>query len=260
MFEKMRWRLYQHFGHYTEKFINKGPHNVLQKKHLLVACMPKSGSTFLTTILSNLNDFKRVHLVPQYGQREQELDVLKLISCDGYNYVAQHHLRNSQLTQELLEKFDVKLIVLVRNLYDITVSIRDHLRNESIIAPMGYLLPSMTSWPNEQLEEFIVDLVIPWYFNFYVGWQECSHKLILTYEELAATPNTVIEKISKHYNLGISKGEINSSLDKSNSAQTRKNVAKVGRGEHLSDYCKQRINHMAKYYKDTDFSLIGLLN
>jgi hypothetical protein len=241
-----------------DKFISRGHHNVLRKKHLLVACMPKSGSTFLTTILSNINDFRRVHLVPQYGYREQELDVLKLVLCDRYNYVAQHHVRSSQITQDLLKKFDVKLIVLVRNLYDITVSIRDHLRNESIIAPMGYVSPDMTSWSDEQLEEFIVDLIMPWYFNFYVGWQECSNKLILTYEELAATPGTVIEKINKHYNLGITDGEINIAIESAYSADTRKNVAKVGRGEHLSEYCKQRINHMAKYYTGIDFSLIGL--
>lgn len=45
---------------------------------VLVACMPKSGSTYLSGAIEALPGFIRAHLVPGYGRREQELCIEKL--------------------------------------------------------------------------------------------------------------------------------------------------------------------------------------
>ena len=233
-------------------------HNESRKRHLLVACMPKSGSTYLTTMLSSLDGFRNVSLVPSYGRREQELDTLALMSSDEYDYSAQHHVRYSEETHNLMYRFGVKPVVLVRNIFDVVFSIRDHVRKESVVGPAGYVFPHMTNWPDEKLEEFIVDICIPWDFNFFLTWQECQNKCLITYEALLADPFVTIDKINKHFLLNLSEKEIGRAIDVANGKPTRKNIGNAGRGEQLNDYCKQRIQLMANYYSGVDFSLIGI--
>lgn len=254
MFHKMKRALYN----YCRRQTLIGKHNNLQKTHLLVACMPKSGSTYLSAILSSLEGFQPSILVHSGGRREQELDVLQLVHYDDINYVAQLHVRYSQETQELMERFDIKPIVLVRNIYDVAVSFRDHFRNESTVNPMGYAFPYMKDWPDEKLEEFIVDICMPWYFNFFMSWQESDKLCLLTYEELVANPKSSVGKLNKHFSLGLNDEDINRAIELAGSKFTRKNIGKTGRGEHLNDYCKLRIERLAGYYVDTDFSLLGL--
>lgn len=254
MFRKVKRQLFE----YCRRDMLNGMHNEKQKIHLLVACMPKSGSTYLSAILSNLEGFQQGILVSSAGRREQELDVLELMHNDDTNYVAQHHVRYSQGTRELLKRFNVKPIVLVRNVYDAMVSIRDHFRNESTEKPMGYAFPYMKDWPDEKLEEFIVDIFMPWYLNFFLSWKECDNRCLLTYEELIADPHETLGKISRHFSLGIKEQDISQAIEMAGTGFTRKNVGKTGRGEQLNDYCKQRIERMTKYYDDVDFALIGI--
>jgi len=245
------------FNYCRERILN-GIQNDQHKTHLLVACMPKSGSTYLSAILSNLEGFQQGILVHSAGRREQELDVLQMALYDNANYVAQHHVRYSQGTQELLNKFDVKPIVLVRNVYDAMVSIRDHFRNESTEKPMGYAFPYMKDWPDEKLEEFIVDIFMPWYLNFFLSWKESNNSCWLTYEELIADPQATLGKIDRHFALGLDEQDMKKAIERASVGFTRKNVGKSGRGDQLNDYCKNRIERLIQYYDGIDFSLIGI--
>ncbi|MFT7053585.1 MAG: hypothetical protein ACJAU1_001142 [Psychromonas sp.] len=238
--------------------INSPQNTIKDKNHLLVACMPKSGSTFLTAILNNFPDFKQAILVPDAGRREQELDRIELIRHDNHHYAAQHHVRYSQPTKVLIEQFNIKPIILVRNIYDAMISLRDHLKNESVIKPMGYVLPDMVNWPNSELEEFIVDIFTPWYFNFFVSWHQYEDKYLITYEDLINDPLKKINDINNHFSLGLSSIELETAIDDANNMFTRKNIGITGRGQELNDYCKTQIDKIAKYYKGVDFSLLGI--
>lgn len=157
--------------------------------------MPKSGSTYLTAILGRMPGMKIVSLVPGYDRREQELDIGMLRATDGIDYVAHHHVRFSRPTMTLLDHFCIKPVVQVRNIFDIVVSIKDHLRNESIEGSMGYVVPEMVRWDDQQLERFIVQMMIPWYFNFYMSWRDCESRILVRYEELIRTPESVVTSI-----------------------------------------------------------------
>jgi hypothetical protein len=68
-----------------------------QTAHFLVACMPKSGSTFLTEALASLPGFKRAVLVPQHGRREQELERRQLQKYWFAKYATQHQFDTVRL-------------------------------------------------------------------------------------------------------------------------------------------------------------------
>ena len=107
------------------------------KKCILLACFPKSGSTYLSKIISSYENFRKVDLVPSYGNREQELDIRKLHQNKKYNYIAQQHVRSSFETEKLINQFELKTIILVRNIYDIIPSLRDHLIKEGL--PLSFI-------------------------------------------------------------------------------------------------------------------------
>jgi Flp pilus assembly protein TadD len=83
---------------------------------LLVACMPKSGSTFLTDLIAKLPGMQRVHLVPEYGRREQEFDLEQLVIHRDIGFVSQLHVRPSEFTLGLCRKFGIRPIFLYRNI------------------------------------------------------------------------------------------------------------------------------------------------
>ncbi|MEM8662881.1 MAG: hypothetical protein AAGF49_02005, partial [Pseudomonadota bacterium] len=86
--------------------------------HILLACMPKSGSTFLAQILINMPGMRRERLVPDFERREQELCPQRLREAQALTeglhrvwrergepralaprgFAAQHHVRHSRPT------------------------------------------------------------------------------------------------------------------------------------------------------------------
>ena len=104
------------------------PKSQARPVHVLIACMPKSGSTFLADVISQCPGFRRAILTPSAGRREQEIDEQLLRKHGKVSYVAQHHVRNSEWTSEMCRTYGVTPIVLVRSLQDVVVSLRDHMR------------------------------------------------------------------------------------------------------------------------------------
>jgi len=145
---------------------------------ILLACMPKSGSTYLAAILSKLPDSRTTSWVPHHGRREQELCYRRLREDNEAfpshaNSVAQHHVRYSGTTRVYMKEFNLKPVVLVRNIYDIIPSLIDHHRLNSVVYPMAYAPADIAEWNFERSSRFVTDMVIPWYFNFFMSWNDC---------------------------------------------------------------------------------------
>jgi len=228
--------------------------------HILLACMPKSGSTFLSTIISQLPDFIRVDLVPSYGRREQELSESFLKKYDDKSFVAQHHVRCSQQTELYIKNYRLIPIVLVRNLYDIVVSLHDHMLLQSPMTPVAYLTQDMLTWTVERRLQAIVDLAIPWYFNFFVSWMCCKDSLFVTYEDLVADPLKMLEEILQFCGLSgrFTTHAVLSAIETAESLPTRKNVARTGRGMALEQPLKDQVFKLTRHYPTIDFRLLGL--
>lgn len=245
---------------------------------VLVACMPKSGSTFLSSLIASIPGFRREHVVPGYKRREQEICIKKLEeaflkteflrSCWRNNelvnserprgFVTQMHLRYTEPTGEIIERYNLHTVVLVRNIFDIIVSLGDHLRDSSPNMAMAYVSEDMRGMPEKEMHNFIVDMVVPWYLNFYRCWQDCEKKIVVTYEKLIENPFDTLVEIMNASNVGISLKKIRVSMERVESANVRLNKGVAGRGQSLDGYVVDRVHHLCGYYPDTDFSLIGV--
>ncbi|MDA8561859.1 sulfotransferase domain-containing protein [Gammaproteobacteria bacterium] len=231
---------------------------------ILLSCFAKSGSTYLSEIFSSMKNYERSSLTNFHDRREQELDPYSLLysHANMKNYVSQLHVRYHLATKNYINFFNLKPIVLVRNIFDVVISFKEHLLNESVKVPQAYVPDDYIGWDEIKQLDFIVEMIVPWYFNFFVSWKD-SHKenkaIFITYEELNKDVFSVVKKINDYHNLDLSDVEINNAIIKANEnkASIRKNVAVIGRGEILSQDLKNKIIAYSKFY-NTDFGLMGL--
>lgn len=223
------------------------------KPHILIACMPKSGSTLLTEMIASLPKMQKVYLMRVCDRREQELALGELKRWRHESYVAQHHVKCSGSTVALIGRFNLKPIVLVRNLFDVVYSLYDHLHNESVVSPVGYFEDYMREWPQEKLLAMITHLAIPWYVNFYVSWFRYSDKLMITYDQLLSNRLDVLDQIARFAGIELNNNELCRASAEAEIRFTRKNIAICGRGQHLPIALQEQILRYSSYYEDIDF-------
>ena len=221
-------------------------------KHILIASMPKTASTYLCGIIAKLPGVNEVVLTYGHHRREQELCPLQCALVHELNYVASHHTRYSQATQEVLTQFSVFPVILVRNIYDCMVSLRDHLLNESLDIPQAYVPRNFRDLTAERQYDFLVDCVVPWYISFAASWSEYEGPgLRLVYRDLIQDFPAAVAGILKAVGLTASRSDIELAIAKVNPRDKRFNVGRIGRGmEMLSSGQIERIRKQFSFYEE----------
>lgn len=231
----------------------------VSRQRILIACMPKSGSTFVSNAISRLPGFRKTSLVTHYGRTEQDIDPRLALRKSRYNYVCQHHVRYNEKTRDVIDRFSIVPVVLVRDLHDCVVSLRDHLRRESVDNSMLFANQDHVNLPDAELETFIVQLAIPWYINFYVSWHDCPSALWISYQEVTTDSKDALKRILHHAGRqNIRDEEIEMALKNRNSSADRMNVGRPGRGRMLSKENRALIRQYCSAYPCIDFSRIGV--
>jgi tetratricopeptide (TPR) repeat protein len=228
-----------------------------ERRRILVACMPKSGSTFLADVLAKLPGMQRAHLVPAYGRREQELDLEQLASHQGSSYVCQLHLRPSALTLELLDAFAIRPLVLYRNIWDVMASLRDHMHHHSLDWSMARVDPAFRSWEEGRQYEFLARAMMPWFIDFYVSWAQIPGILAVSYEALMADPVAMVARVADWAGMPASQSDIAQALAATGRSATF-NKGGSGRGKSVPESARAHVRALAGFYPDIDFTpLLG---
>lgn len=230
---------------------------------LLLACMPKSGSTWLTSILEEKLALAPKRLYLEADRNEQELDANAMFQSWGQKTLfVQQHVRYSRILMRVCRAFSTKVVVLTRRLDDVVVSLRDHIESESPEVSMFYTESNWFKGKSESEQfDFIIDHAMPWYFNFFLGWERAASEnpeqiLMVRYEDLIGNPVTVVETIAGFYGAEL-QGLTLQELDKRDG--TRFNQGRVGRGkELLSRKQLTRLKKLSSYYPESDFAAIGI--
>ena len=233
-----------------------------QKLRILLACMPKSGSTFLSSLIAALPGFTQVDLVPTYGHREQELCPKALETNEAAvgngSYVAQHHVRYSAATDMYMKQYGLRPIVLVRNIFDVVPSLIDHHTLENHIYPAAWAPRDIATRSYEEQAHFVTQMAIPWYFNFFASWQDYADKLLVRYEDLVTAPRQVLKRVCDHMGVSASETQIDSAVERARMSGRRKNKVTPGRGQHLPQEDIAAIVRMSNHYPYIDFGPIGI--
>lgn len=234
-------------------------------RHIFIACVPKSASSFLKTLLRGLTGYRDIFPVYAAGQTEHEVYLPALREYAHLNTVTQQHCRASDANVHLMQAFGIRPIVLVRNIFDSVISLLDFYTDR------GAYFNTYFRADFQQLDEttkvdLLIDNVIPWYFQFVASWDlvERQQRLEikwLTYEDLTADKTNAVQDVLRFYGLGAPDAAIAAKVKEteSESREIRFNKGVAGRGKiRLTDQQKERIRRLSNYYPSTDFGRIGL--
>lgn len=232
--------------------------------HILVACMPKSGSSFLNAALCAVTRWPELPLSYAYMQNEQELHLPYLLSRLEYNTVTQQHCRATDPNVQILEAFGIRPVVLVRNLFDVVLSLADFYDGGAIINT--FFAPRWGKLTAEHKYDLIIDHMMPWYISFFASWADVMRAgrldcKLVTYDAMIDDKPGMLAAILAHQCLSKSAAECTAAVTAVDGAAagTRLNKGVGGRGvAALSDAQKERIRRLASYYSDIDFSVVGL--
>jgi tetratricopeptide (TPR) repeat protein len=233
-------------------------------RHLFIACVPKSASTFLKNLLVDLTGYRDLFTVYAAGQSEHEIYLPTLREAAHLDTVTQQHCRASDANVHLMQAFGIRPVVLVRNIFDSVMSLLDFYDRGAF--QTSY---SRADWPvlDEKTRiDLLIENVIPWYFQFVASWDLVEKQKRLevhwfSYEDLVADKPSSVLKVLEFYGLGASRRGVEQRIEaiESEERKIRFNKGVTGRGKSgLDDRQKEQIRRLTKYYPSTDFSRIGL--
>ena len=242
-----------------------------QAQIIVVACFPKSGSTFLTRKLSALPTCLLEPLVPFGERREQELDegIIRevLRKHEGGHVIAHQHVRLNANTADLATRYPIRFVVLVRDLMDCLVSLAEHMSDESTLLPHSF-------WSNrlyDDLEEANLSRIhavtvtnAPWFINFYLSWvlwqeeyPEIPPPFFLTYSDLFQNVESTITSLVSQFGIQAGKNDITRVLEEQTFSRLNKGISGRGREYFLKDNtAASALDQIIQCYPNIDFSQI----
>lgn len=233
-------------------------------RHIFIACTPKSGSTFLKNVLLALTCYRDGFMVYTPGQFEQDLYLPMLNSLARLDTVSQQHCRASDANVQLMQSFEIRPVVLVRNIFDSVISLLDFYDRGAY--SNSFFRTDYLTLDEATRIDLLIDNLVPWYFQFVSSWElvEKSRAIDLfwlSYEKLISDKPKAVSEVLSFYGLGAPMRGIEQRVKEIESQKrgTRFNKGVTGRGEsRLSDDQKRRIKSYARYFPTTDLSRIGL--
>ncbi len=233
-------------------------------RHLFIACVPKSASTFLKNLLLNLTGYRDLFTVYAAGQSEHEIYLPTLRESADRDTVTQQHCRASDANLHLMQAFAIRPVVLVRNIFDSVMSLLDFYNKGAF--QTSYFRADWPLLDDETKIDLLIENVIPWYFQFVASWdlaekQQRIEVHWLSYEELIADKPSSVLKVLEFYGLGASRRGVEQRIREieSQERKIRFNKGVTGRGRSgLNDRQQERVRRLKRYYPSTDFSRIGL--
>lgn len=234
-------------------------------RHIFIACVPKSASTFLKNLLISVTGYRDMFAVYAAGQTEHELYLPTVREFAHFDTVTQQHCRASDANVHIMQAFGIRPVVLVRNIFDSVMSLLDFYNNQGAFYNT-YFRGDFVSLDEETKIDLLIDNVIPWYLQFTASWDlvEKQRRLQihwLTYEELIGNKASAVQQVLNFYGLGAYEKALESKIRETEgeSRKIRFNKGVAGRGKAgLSNKQKDRIRQLTRYYPSTDFGRMGL--
>ncbi len=218
---------------------------------VVVACQPKSASTFLCGSGAKRSGGKEIFLSSARGRGEHEFDRIKVWKARRSSaplVVSHQHICHSTGAQKLIEANSLSVVVLRRNLFDVVCSIRDHLRNEGFETPVFFCNSQLAALPDEDLEVLIARMAIPWYLKFHLSWKDTPGVCDVDFEEVKSNPNETVERIFDRFAFPVERRvQVGDFLPQQ---AMRFNRGETGRGKVMSKEAIGIVRTLVRSYAD----------
>lgn len=249
-------------------------HLAAAKETSLLACFPRSGSTFTFLVTRTLMGYVRADLAYARGRSDHDLYMPAVFAALPKPSIAQHHLRATNSNIDIINFFDIKTIVLVRNLFDVFASLFDAARAQKVDKAgangEGIMMDSTAAdLDDEALMDLIIHSRLSWYMNFFVSWSYALNRNhmrghLTSYEAMVADPIAYFGGIATFLGRPAEPETIETAIATvraQGSHRLSKGVTGRGRGmmsPRQIDRLEEVGRHYATYYPWLDLALIGL--
>ncbi|MHC5060121.1 MAG: sulfotransferase domain-containing protein [Planctomycetota bacterium] len=233
--------------------------------NIFVTCFQKSGSSFLANVLQKVTRFEYRDVVQFFGHEEQDLYEEKLKPFRTLNTVTRQHVKGTKNNLDLMRKYGIRPVVSTRNIFDVLLSLYDHIENLTPVVPTGYVHEKYFQMNRDEKLTHLIRVHLPWYFNFFVSWLEASQSidtLWISYEQFFTEQVRTTSRILQYYGLFADRETIKKaflSID-ARRKNIKFNVGISGRGKSLADFHKNAIIDLAKCWNlgNSIFEIIGI--
>lgn len=217
-------------------------------RRVIVAAMPKSGSSLMQRVLVSKGGQRRFtfdHLASglhrqfsALGNNGQEQDIdesaLWKACIMHYDWISQRHLRASDFSDNILDFYNIKVIVTIRNIFDCLVSARDMYLAQNWKQVAWFTVPNHFREMNESEQlDWLIFHQAQWYLNFFERWvnSRLTHKLFIHYMEWDQTGvEGIVNRLSDF--LGIEEEERAAFMSSTQEIKASKTGTRFNKGEH----------------------------
>jgi hypothetical protein len=232
-------------------------------RHVVVACLPKCASTYLDALLVHATGFRRYLLNTTGHDTERNIDARSIPMFLAGDTVSQEHMRATRENVRLLARLGVRPVVLVRDLLDLLVSMRDHAAREPGRGPAGHVPADFARWPPADRLELIVRFATPWLLTMVTSWLDAARELPtlwLRYDDVVGRPAETVGRVLDHVGVAVPRARIDEAVGRVDPATTRFNRGVSGRGRaELTEGQRSAVRAAAAAYRGTyDLSIVGL--
>ena len=220
-----------------------------RRDHIVIACFPKSGSTYMSKAICEILDLKPRWICEFYHHDEQDISARKLRRCTERS-VIQQHIKGTYDNVRLMQQYRIRPIVNVRNVFDVILSLHDHWEREGHEVCTGYVHRRFWTMNFDERMNYIIHVHLPWYFNFFVSWREAAERieiLPMSYERFFADRVGSLQQMLQFNHVHVATDRIEAALERLKTTDTRLNKGRSGRGaELLSEGHKEAIRRLAR--------------
>lgn len=231
-------------------------------KPIFVVCLPKSASTFFALALAAATGRRMIPAVPSFDRREQEYDAFGTFALRDRAVVLHSHTRYSSATRYFLREVGTPPVLIVRDLLDSLISLWDHLRDDGPGVPIALVDPRDLLRDDDEMLDFLVDIAAVWYVQFFAGWMRAArgiNLLVLDYDTVTTNTALAIESVCRHIGEPTPpRAVISQSVEQVRLTRPRFNRGTSGRGARFGRERLARVERLAAFYPDVDFSPIGI--
>lgn len=187
------------------------------EKHILIACLPKSGSTFIANSIANITNFEFIQFQSKRATNDHNIDPNILYFNLNKSTITQLHLKPNILNKDILLESNIKVVFLYRGILDSLRSFNNHILSENDQWFMFTASKDYKYWSAQKQFDFLIDMVLPWYINFLSSWKveleiQDLDILEVDYDDFKNDNLSTIKKILQFYNLNYSDEEIEKGL------------------------------------------------
>jgi Sulfotransferase domain len=251
--------------------IRKKFYNSKKNRFIILAAYPRSACNYISYLISETEGYARRKLSWGSGFFHETIYLPKLIDNLTKKTIVTQHIRANSEIRSIIQEFDLKITILVRNIFDVIISYNDFIKkHENGWSPLdpdrGGNFPEFCkeyfNFEDSKKYDYIIEMVVPWYISFYASWYNytIAEKTIkgiwLSYEKFFEDQKSSLLKIFEFYNVEANETVIEELIKRNLKVNYNKGYS--GRGKLLTNSQKNRVKYYTSFFPSVDFSLIGL--